>query len=272
VTPALDAVDAALQEMGRLRKVLSRGRSKQVSSDDERRTAKATALTWFHTHRHDVVAAVGENSLQAVDAAYQNLIACAAKATLRTRYVTLTNAVRVELGKLQAGRALELSRVGGTSGTAAEPPPAFDPLVADAGMRGILLRRWQECLTTLRAGAPLSATVMMGGLLETPLLARINKMPDKGPALRSQAAPKNPKTGKVVDIRDWMLKDYIGVAHELKWISRPAKDVSIVLRDYRNYIHPQKEYSHGIVLKSEDARLFWAVATEIIRQVLSSVT
>ncbi|MBL8230659.1 MAG: hypothetical protein JNL98_19360 [Bryobacterales bacterium] len=65
-----------------------------------------------------------------------------------------------------------------------------------------------------------------------------------------------------------MLKSYIDVAHELSWISTSAKDVGVVLRDYRNYVHPQKEYSHGIVLTPEDARVLWDVAKTIVRQLL----
>jgi hypothetical protein len=46
-----------------------------------------------------------------------------------------------------------------------------------------------------------------------------------------------------------MLKDFIDVVHELGWITVSAKDVGAVLRDYRNYIHPQKQLSHNVHLK-----------------------
>jgi len=64
------------------------------------------------------------------------------------------------------------------------------------------------------------------------------------------------------------LKNYIDVAHELQWISESAKDVGVVLRDYRNFIHPQKELSHGVVLKSDDASILWEVAKSISKQLL----
>jgi hypothetical protein len=271
VTPALRATDAALQDIDKLRKFLARGHSKQVHSDDERQITKATANTWFHTHRASVVTAIGQQPVEHLDATYKSLIACTGRATLRSRYLRLARDVSLALGKLHAQHVLELSQAPDLSIPARERPPEFDPLVPDPKMRGILVRRWTECVATIRAGAPLSATVMMGGLLEAILLARLNKMPDKGPALRSQAAPKDSKTGTVIDIRSWTLKDYIGIAHELQWISTSAKDVSVVLRDYRNYIHPQKEYSHGIILTPEDATILWTVATGIIRQVLASV-
>ena len=40
------------------------------------------------------------------------------------------------------------------------------------------------------------------------------------------------------------------------------------MRDYRNYIHPQKELSHGITITAEDAKMMWEVAKSVARQVL----
>jgi len=54
----------------------------------------------------------------------------------------------------------------------------------------------------------------------------------------------------------------------LKWISQSAKDVGDVLRDFRNYVHPQKELSHGVIIIKDDAILFWEIAKNITRQIL----
>ena len=59
-----------------------------------------------------------------------------------------------------------------------------------------------------------------------------------------------------------------GIAHELKWITVAAKDVGVVLRDYRNYIHPQKELSHGVSLTTPDAVILWEIGKSISRQLL----
>ena len=67
-----------------------------------------------------------------------------------------------------------------------------------------------------------------------------------------------------------MLKDYIDVVHELGWITASAKDVGAVLRDYRNYIHPQRQLSHGVHLRLDDAELFWEIRKSISRQVIDS--
>lgn len=146
--------------------------------------------------------------------------------------------------------------------------PKFDPLVSDPRMQAILTRRWQECGICVKSGAPLAATVMMGGLLEGLLLAKINQLPNKSPVFSAASTPIDPKTRKAVQLKEWGLKNYIDVAHELGWITKATKDIGEVLRDYRNYIHPQKEFSHGITLEPGDALMLWEVAKSITLQLL----
>ena len=123
----------------------------------------------------------------------------------------------------------------------------------------------------MNGGANLAATVMMGGLLEALLLARVNLETDKKPIFTAKAAPKDKTTGKSHALKDWALKDYIDVAHELTWITKSAKDIGEVLRDYRNYIHPHKEHSHKVKLNSSDGLIFWGVTKSIATQVIASV-
>lgn len=63
----------------------------------------------------------------------------------------------------------------------------------------------------------------------------------------------------------------VEVAHELTWISKSAKNVGNILRDFRNYIHPNKEHADGVRISFDDARMFWDVCKAISRQVLFSV-
>ena len=159
--------------------------------------------------------------------------------------------------------------VASMTGTAiVETAPDFTPLVGDATMRGILERRWDECQRCLGAGANLAAIVMMGGLLEALFVSRANSMTNKSALFRAKATPLDSKTKKPIDLRDWTLGPYIDVGHELKWITKSGKAVAAVLRDYRNYIHPQKELSHGISLEPGDAHMLWEVAKSITLQIL----
>ena len=47
--------------------------------------------------------------------------------------------------------------------------------------------------------------------------------------------------------------------------------MSVVIRDYRNYIHPAKELSHGISLEKSDTAVLWPDFTSIADQVIGSV-
>jgi hypothetical protein len=108
----------------------------------------------------------------------------------------------------------------------------------------------------------------MGGLLESLFLARINREPNQAAVFTATAAPRNTKTGQTLPLKEWGLKDYIAVARELRWIPQSVKDVGEIVRDYRNYIHPQKELSHQIDLTIADAQMFWQVSKAIFGYLL----
>jgi hypothetical protein len=146
-------------------------------------------------------------------------------------------------------------------------PPKFSALISDSKMVIILERRWNECVVCVNNNAPLSAIVMMGGLLESLLLSKFLAFPDKNKISSAASCPKDKVTGKSLNFTDWALKNYIDVAHELGWISQTEKDLGIVLRDYRNYIHPFKEKSHGVTLEPKDAKHMWEVTKSISRQI-----
>jgi hypothetical protein len=72
----------------------------------------------------------------------------------------------------------------------------------------------------------------MGGLLESLLLARVNLEPNKGPVYTAKSTPKD-KAGKAMPLSEWKLVAMVGVAHEVGWITKSAKDVGNILRDFR---------------------------------------
>ena len=112
---------------------------------------------------------------------------------------------------------------------------------------------------------------MMGGLLESLLLARINASPNKAPIFTAKTAPRDSKTGNTKPLADWTLAAMVEVGHEVGWLTKSGKDLGTVLREFRNYIHPHKEHSDGVALTLEDAQVLWDVSKAISRQVLGSV-
>jgi len=260
-----NSLDSALSEVNKLRQTLKKGKSKQVQISDERTIAKATALSWFNTHRQMIVEGVGAQNLGEVDQCYNNLLNFSEKNTRRSKYDQMLKNLRQVLVEFQLANIVTIANVGSTSSS--DKPPEFSSIVSDSEMRAILSRRWEECAKCVHAGAPLAAIVMMGGLLETLLLTRVHLFVDKQKIFNAKVAPRD-KTGKPLPLSEWTLKNYIDVAHELKWITQTEKDLGIVLRDYRNYIHPFKERSHGIKLEANDAMIIWELSKNISCQLL----
>lgn len=260
----LSDVEDLLAEIDRVRKLLSRLKVRQVRNAEHRDLLKATALSWFRTRRPDMAAGLSPDLVLAIDRPYQSILD-ASERDAATR--TFLRAAKSAKEALVAARTAILTAAPATR--TADLVPDFAPLASDATMQAILLRRWEECRRCLNAGAPLAATVMMGGLLEALFVSRANTLADKSQLFASSAAPIDPKTKRKLDLRHWTLGPYIDVGHDLKWISRSAKDVAAILRDYRNYVHPEKERSHGIALSPDDATMFWEVTKSLSRELLS---
>jgi hypothetical protein len=83
--------------------------------------------------------------------------------------------------------------------------------------------------------------------------------------------PKQPKTGTPVPLQDWMLKSYLQVGHDLRWITQAARDLAALLGEYRNYVHPEKEHRHRVALGQEDSAILWGVTKNVVAQLLASV-
>lgn len=263
-------IDAAVADADSLQRILKRQKAKQVQSDGERQIIKGIALAWFKKHRPILAALLGEDQVEEIDEIYRELIEASGRATTRTKYLEAFKAIKKRLGVLEAEHVITLAvapAVAQPPAKTPDSPPQFTPLISDPRMQAILAQRWRECVTCVTSGAPLAATVMMGGILEGLLLAKINQLPNMAPVFTATSAPRD-KAGKTLALKEWTLKNYIDVAHELKWITTTAKDIGEVLRDYRNYIHPQKELSHGISLVQGDAQMLWEIAKGVILRIL----
>jgi hypothetical protein len=264
MNPVDEAIFAAIQEAQDRRKITQKKRTVQVQGD-ERDIIRATALSWFNNHRKQLVVVFTDSELAEVDKRYQWIIQASHKASVRSTYVKNLKEIADRLVTLRSDNAVRLSSA--TQPTA-DTPPDFSLVVPDAEMKTILEDRWKEIPACIAAKAPLAATVMMGGLLEGFLYGKIEKQTNKGPIYTAKKAPKD-KQGKPVPHGDWKLSNYIDVAHELKWITQTVKDLGHILRDYRNYIHPNKQYTEKVTLTLDDATTLWEVSKSITRQVLS---
>ncbi len=271
----LDHIEAAMGEVTKARAWVVKGKSKQLRAAGELDRLKAVSFAWFKTHRPAITRHHAKLDLSGADAAYHVVLDATAKFAARTTYAAaLQDAKRrlVEIRRAVAEAPVIPDQAARQAAGPASPgaPPSFSALAADPSMQAILARRWEEVQRCIASGAPLAATVMMGGLLETLLLARINVAANKASIFTAKGAPRD-KAAKTLPLSEWKLVNMVEVAHELKWITRSAKDVGNVLRDFRNYIHPYKEHTDGVLIRSDDAKMFWEVCKAISRQVLGSV-
>jgi hypothetical protein len=267
-TPS-EAIDAAIQEVSTSRSLISKIKRKQISGVDAISSLKATALAWFNTHRPAVIANDLNIDLDAVDQHYKTILNSTEKRAARTTYLAALHNAKAALIVARAAVLIAPTTFFGNTDDLA---PDFSPLAGNQEMRDILTRRWHECCKCVNADAHLAAIVMMGGLLEALFVARANKMPVKDTLINASSAPKDKTTGKTLNYQEWMLDSYIKVAYELHWITESAKDIADVLKEYRNYIHPEKERRHGVVLAFNDSSMLWQVTKAIVRQLLMSVT
>jgi hypothetical protein len=265
MSDAFTVLDEAIESVTKLRRTITSQNTRQVWSADERLLAKAAGFAWFRTYRPEL-RRYNSDILTEIDTAYRDLTEFAEKATTRNRYKVRLSDLRSLLVKLRSA-ALTHAPNDTTAQTASAPD--FQRLVSDPQMQLILNRRWQEVTTCLDAGAHLAAIVMMGALLEALLLARTNRLSDKSKLFLAKAAPKD-KAGKALPQREWTLANYIDVSHELGWLRQSARDVGVVLRDYRNYIHPAKELAHGVQIEQADSDMFWVLFQNLARQIVAS--
>lgn len=265
-SPAETLTDG-IHAVERARAAITKNRNRQVRSRETRTALRALAFAWFQSYRPGVAASVSAvDALGDADGAFQALMDMTDKNAAKSTYAEVL---------LRAKKALLTLRRSVVIGVPVVDPgdavPDFSPLAADSAMKSILERRWEECRKCIEVGASLAAVVMMGGLLEALFVARANKLTDKKPLFKTKSTPLDGKTKRPIDLRDWTLRAYIDVAHELGWITPSAKDVAAVLRDYRNYVHPEKERSHGIVLTDGDSTMLWQVTRSLSRQLLKAV-
>lgn len=263
-------LDEAIREIDKLRKHLNKNRgAKQITASADCDLIRAYSLAWTHNHKSQVQDVLSAEQLTQADAFYVKLNTATYRATSRVAYLGLLKGLREELLQLQRQALAKPNPLSSLK------IPDFSRLVQNAEMAGLIERRAHEVLDTLEK-APLAASIMMGALLEALFLARINVLPEKRPLFSLKSTPRD-KSGKARELKEWGLKDFIEVSHEMGWIRKSLKDISTVLRDYRNVIHPVKELAlmrelnTDVLVNSADAKMFWRVFCELSEQIAGSV-
>ena len=140
----------------------------------------------------------------------------------------------------------------------------LDNLPVDSAILCILNARLNEIEKCLQSDIPLAVIFLAGSSLEGILLAVAVKNPKE--FNQAKSAPKN-KEGKVKQLYDWGLKDYIDVAYEIGVLRKDVKEFSHVLKSFRNYIHPYEQMSSNFSPDLNTAKICYQVLKAAIVQI-----
>jgi|SRR3989344_2678978 len=264
----ITTIDGAIKELENLKKILTKKKVSHVNTIEEKNLIKATAYSWINTYQNEFEKINIDIDASTIKTDYCNLLNYSDNRTKRAVYKKLITSLKSKLIKLRT-EVVNKTNSGEILSKNPVVMPNFSSFISDPRMINVLKKRWIEIENCLNNHAPLAATVMMGGLLESVLMTRINTLNDKNILFKQKSTPKDNKTNKPKQLSEWMLKDYIDVSSEIELITKPSADFSRSIRDYRNYIHPEKEIRKGEGIEEGDARLFWVVTTNLIEQLLA---
>lgn len=262
-------IDKAITELESLKKILNKKKTDQVNSIDEKDLIKATSYSWVKLYQPKFSVFLNDSvDVSKIHDSYCRLLDFSDKRIKRVVYKNIINQLKNDLINLRS-IIIKKNISGEIVHNDSNIMPDFSVLISDQAMISIIQKRWTEIKNCLKCEAPLASTVMMGGLLESVLMAKINKFDDKSIIFKQKSTPKDSKTNKPKQLGEWTLKDYIDVLSEIKIITKPTAEFSRLIRDYRNYIHPEKELRMGESIVIGDAKLFWATTVNLIEQILN---
>ena len=142
--------------------------------------------------------------------------------------------------------------------------PNIQDLPVDNDVAEIIQDRLKEAQKCQEVGAYLSFIVLCGSILEAVLIGARQK--DQEKFNRSAKAPK--AKGKIKEFRYWHLGDLIDVASDIKLLNTDVEEFSHGLRDFRNYIHPDKQLQAGFKPDKYTAK----ICLEVLKAALADVS
>lgn len=262
-----DTLNLMLEESEKVRAKLKRESGLMVRNREELNLVKELVHKWVDIARPQIVTTIQVDNLSKLDGVYDDLLRATERQLQRTQYETKLKALKSLILNARTQAISNASLKNAPINT--DTSPDFSPLISDASMQEFLRVRWNECEQCVKNHLPLSATVMIGGLLETLLYARAQSEPDKKRIFTANSAPRN-KDLTTKGFQEWGLRNYIEVGRELNWISEVAKDISEVLMEYRNYIHPHKQVINNMLIHERDVEIIWEIGKKLAQQVIAS--
>jgi len=149
------------------------------------------------------------------------------------------------------------------------PKPDFSKLNIETKLSEVLSSRWNEVEICVNTSAYLSATILMGSMLEGLFLSVLSRNPKE--ANLAKSAPFDKKKNKVKDFTDWKLVEMIDVAHDVGWIDYDVKQYSHSLRDFRNFIHPHHQMLQNCYPDKDTCNISWLVVQATVNDLIEKL-
>jgi hypothetical protein len=254
-------IKAHIKSLSRIAKELSAKTNKQIQSIDEKDRIAAHIYSWFNNYRLLFATIVDAKDLNEMDEICEGILKSIEKDPSRKNVCDELLKIIKHYGGIISNKKYL------AEGDKAERIPDFARIAADTTINQLLINRWNECNKCVYIHANLASIVMIGGLLEAIFLTKINNTQDKSKIFRSSKDPID-KKGKTLTLKEWSLQNYIEVAYDIGWIGFSIKDISHLLRDYRNYIHPYKELSNVILINDREIQFIWDISRRIIQELI----
>ncbi|SEP05853.1 hypothetical protein [Actinacidiphila rubida] len=129
-------------------------------------------------------------------------------------------------------------------------------IIREPRMAALLQRRLDEAQTCYANGAHVAAIIMLGSLLEGVLLTVIEER--NASLLRG----KDP---------DYIgLKALIDICHQADWIDVDVERFSQALREYRNFVHPRREFREAHTPDRDTLTVSWHVVNSALNDLAAS--
>ncbi|MER6230004.1 hypothetical protein ACFWX5_27095 [[Kitasatospora] papulosa] len=129
-------------------------------------------------------------------------------------------------------------------------------IIADERMAQLLQHRLDEARTCFANGAHIAAVIMLGSLLEGVLLTVIQ---ERDPSLLRGRDLKRVGLGELIDI-----------CSRARWIDADATSYSHTLRDYRNFVHPHREFREEHKPDRDTLNVSWWVVNGALNDLAAS--
>ena len=149
------------------------------------------------------------------------------------------------------------------------PKPDFTKLNIESNLSEVLSARWTEVEICVNNDAYLSATILMGSMLEGLFLSVLARNPKEANSAKS--TPFDNKKNKVKEFAEWKLVEMIDVAHDVGWIDYDVKKYSHALRDFRNFIHPHQQMLQNCYPDKDTCNISWLVVQATVNDLIEKL-